>query len=245
MAYALEIRELSFDYHDGTQALNDVSLVVEPKERLGIIGPNGAGKSTLLLHLNGILPEKLNSQPHIFIDGIPLIKENLHRIRRKTGLVFQDPDDQLFSPTVYDDVAFGPLNQELESEEVKRRVDQALECVRVKPLSGRMPHHLSFGERKKICLAGVLACEPEILALDEPTSNMDPKSRRDYIELIGRLNKTILVATHDLEMVLELCTRVVLLDGGKIIAGGEPREIMSQSALMLDHGLEIPASLRK
>ena len=244
MIFALDIKDLSFTYPDGAHALDRITLQVQPKEKLAIIGPNGAGKSTFLLHMNGILPPSLDGDASIFIDGLPVNKTNIDQVRRKVGIVFQDPDDQLFSATVYDDVAFGPLNQGLSQEQIENRVAQSLDRAGVEILADRSPHHLSFGERKRVCLAGILACEPEILALDEPTSNMDPRSRRECIELVRSLDRTIIVATHDLEMVVELCTRVIVLDGGKIFADGDPPEIMTKTNLMATHGLETPHSLR-
>jgi cobalt/nickel transport system ATP-binding protein len=244
MKYALEIKDLSFTYPDGARALDKITLQVRPKEKLAVIGPNGAGKSTFLLHMNGILPPSLDGNASICVDGVPVNKANIDRVRRRVGIVFQDPDDQLFSATVYDDVAFGPLNQGLSKEEIENRVAQSLNQAGVGTLAERSPHHLSFGERKRVCLAGILACEPEILALDEPTSNLDPRGRRECIELVQSLDRTIIVATHDLEMVVELCTRVIVLDGGKIYADGAPGEIMTKTDLMAEHGLEIPYSLR-
>jgi len=244
MNYVLEINDLSFTYPDGTKALDGISLAVEKKEKIGIIGPNGAGKSTLLLHLNGILPPALDSDSSVCVDGSPLNKTTIDRVRRKVGIVFQDPDDQLFSTTVYDDVAFGPLNQGLPRLEVEKRVMQSLEWAGIKSLAERTPYHLSFGQRKRVCLAGILACEPDILVLDEPTSNMDPGSRRECIELIRDLDRTIIIATHDLEMVVELCPRVIVLDQGKIHADGACREILTRTELMLAHRLETPTSLK-
>ena len=244
MKYAIEIKKLSFTYPDGARALDEITLQVGPQEKLAIIGPNGAGKSTFLLHMNGILPPVLDGNASIFIDGLPLNKANIDQVRRKVGIVFQDPDDQLFSATVYDDVAFGPLNQRLSKEQIEKRVAQSLDQAGVATLADRSPHHLSFGERKRVCLAGILACEPEILALDEPSANLDPRSRRECIELVKNLDRTIIVATHDLELVVELCTRVVVLDAGKIYADGGPGDIMTNTGLMAEHGLETPHSLR-
>jgi len=237
---AIEIRGLSYVYPDGTRALKGIDLEVWEGERVALIGPNGAGKTTLLWHLNGLL----RGEGEIKILEMPLGDGAMGRIRETVGLVFQDPDDQLFMPRVFDDVAFGPLNLGLPEDEVRERIAEALRIVGMEGHEERPPHHLSFGERKRVALAAILAMRPEILALDEPTSNLDPQSRRELIALLRGLEKTLIVATHDLESVLELCSRAVLLDRGELIADGPARELLADAGMMLAHGLEVPLSLR-
>jgi energy-coupling factor transporter ATP-binding protein EcfA2 len=246
---ALEIRDLRFSFPDGSEALRGVDLRVAEGECVGLIGPNGAGKSTLLLHLNGILPEfggRNGGQepPAVLVFGQPISAVNLASIRRTVGLLFQDPDDQLFCPTVFEDVAFGPRQFGLNDAEVRRVVGQSLAMVGLTGLEARAPHRLSGGEKRRVCLAGVLACEPRILALDEPTSNLDPRGRRELKALLGRISATKIIATHDLELVVELCTRAVVLDGGKVVAEGPPDALLSDEPLMLAHGLERPHILQ-
>jgi cobalt/nickel transport system ATP-binding protein len=241
---AVEVRQLRFQYHDGTQALGGIDFTIAAGERVGLIGPNGAGKSTLLLHLNGVLPEKPAGPPAVFIAGRPVVPTELPAIRREVGLLFQDPDDQLFCPTVFDDVAFGPEQLGLERSQVETRVRTALEQVGLPGFAARSPHHLSLGEKRRVCLAGVLACEPRLLALDEPTSDLDPRGRRELKALLARLPVTMLVATHDLELVAELCGRVLVLDGGALVAAGPTLEILADEPLMLAHGLERPHILQ-
>jgi cobalt/nickel transport system ATP-binding protein len=203
-----------------------------------LVGPNGAGKSTLLLHLNGILPEKLEGAVSVF--GQPVTSGNLENIRRTVGLLFQDPDDQLFCPTVFEDVAFGPQQLGL-SESV---VPAALERVGLAGFEKRSPHHLSRGEKRRVCLAGVLACEPRVLVLDEPTSDLDPRGKRELKALLRQIPATKIIASHDLELVVELCPRVLLLDRGEIVADGETTGLLNDERLMLAHGLERPHILQ-
>jgi cobalt/nickel transport system ATP-binding protein len=244
VAPAIEIRGLSFAYHDGTQALRGVNLSVQPGESVGLIGPNGAGKSTLLLHLNGSLVQAEEGRVRVL--GLPLSRPCLREVRRRVGLVFQDPEDQLFSPTVFEDVAFGPLNLGFTGAELEERVRRALAAVEVpRELENRLAHHLSYGEKRRIAIATVLAMDAEILALDEPTGNLDPAGRRGLIGLLAGLPLTKLIATHDLEMALEVCSRVVLLDGGRVAADGPVEKILADEALMLAHRLEVPLSLRR
>jgi cobalt/nickel transport system ATP-binding protein len=233
MDKAVEIERLSFSYPDGQPGLKDISLVVYPGENLAVIGPNGAGKSTLLLHLNGIL--RGNSIVKIF--GLPVEEKNLKEIRRKVGLVFQDPEDQLFSPTVFDDVAFGPINMGYSESEVKQRVTEALKWVGMTGYEQRSPHHLSVGEKKRIAIATVLSLSPELLVLDEPSSNLDPRSKWSLIELLRQLPKTKIVAAHDLELVKALCQRTIILDEGKIVADDSTEKIVSDISLLRAHGL--------
>jgi energy-coupling factor transporter ATP-binding protein EcfA2 len=263
---AVRVRALSFRYPDGRHALRGVDLTILPGESVALVGPNGAGKSTLLLHLNGLLPGKAhtslaaghahahglpaigagnrNGAADVWIDGLEVSARNAPEVRRRIGLVFQDPDDQLFCTSVLEDVAFGPLNLGKGPAEARRIARECLARVDLEEAADRAPHHLSFGERKRVCLAGVLACDPSILVLDEPTANLDPRGRRRFMQLIARLPATKLIATHDLEMVLELCGRTVLLDGGHVVADGSTREVLGDEPLLDAHGLELPLSLR-
>ncbi len=238
MSEIIFIENLSYTYPDGTEALREVSLAVAEGERIGLVGPNGAGKSTLLLHLNGLL----QGEGRIEVCGISVTDGRLDEVRLKVGLVFQDPDDQLFMPTVFDDVAFGPLNMDLARPEVERRVEQALSEVDMLYAVERCSHHLSFGERKRVCVATVLSMSPQVLALDEPTTNLDPRHRRQIIELLRQFELTTLVASHDLDAVLDLCDRVVLLDAGEVVADGPADGILTDRALLEAHSLELPLS---
>lgn len=244
MKTAIEVSGLSYRYHDGTEALRGVSFRVAAGECVGLLGPNGSGKSTLLLHLNGLLPEKLGRDGAVRILGQAVTPENLETIRRQVGLVFQDPDDQLFCPTVAEDVAFGPQQLGLSEAEVRARVDKALAQTGLAGFGHRATHHLSHGEKRRACLAGVLACEPEVLVLDEPTSDLDPRGRRELKALLRGIAATKLIATHDLELVVELCARVVVLDHGAVVAEGPAKELLDNEELMLAHGLERPHILR-
>ena len=240
MTPALEVRHLSYRYPDGRQALDDISFVLNPGECLGLIGPNGAGKTTLLLHLNGLLPETPAGPPTVFVQGVPIEPRSLDETRRRVGLLFQDPDDQLFCPTVFEDVAFGPRQFGEDEAAVRARVAEALARVGLAGFEERPPHHLSAGEKQRACLAGLLACRPEILVLDEPTSFLDPRGRREFRELLRGLPVPRLVATHDLELVVELCARTLVLDGGRIVADGPTTTLLADEALMERHGLEKP-----
>lgn len=233
MDKVIEIKNLSFSYPDGQKALKDINLVIYPGENIALIGPNGAGKSTLLLHLNGIL--RGNSIVKIF--GVPVEERNLKEIRRKVGLVFQDPEDQLFSSIVFDDVAFGPINMGYSESEVKQRVAQSLEWVGMSGYEQRSPHHLSVGEKKRIAIATVLSLSPELLVLDEPSSNLDPRSKWSLIELLRQLPMTKIVAAHDLELVGALCQRTMVMDGGEIVADGSTERILNDVSLLRAHGL--------
>ena len=236
---AITVERLSFGYPDGHQALAEVSLVVGKGESVGIVGPNGAGKSTLLLHFNGILR---SDDGAVKVLGRPVDDKNLRWIRSKVGLVFQDPDDQLFSPTVFDDVAFGPINMGYSASEVRQAVTRALDWVGMKGCEERSCHHLSFGEKKRVSLATVLAMAPEILVLDEPTSNLDPAGKWSLISLLKNLPVTKIVASHDLEMVRALCQRIVVLDRGRIAAEGAAEVVLADRHLLAAHGL-LPARL--
>ena len=236
MHHSIEINNLNFSYPDGTPALHNISLRIAPGEKVALVGPNGAGKSTLILHLNGIL----NGQGSVCVCGLEVVKENLGRVRSCVGLVFQSPEDQLFSPTVFDDVAFGPLYQGLPTEQVLQSVDEALESVHMSGYKKRVSHHLSMGEKKRIAIATVLSMHPEVLVLDEPTGGLDPRSRRSLIHLLNELPLTMLVSTHDMLMVRELFPRMVILDKGEIAADGPTADLLADIPLLETHGLEMP-----
>jgi cobalt/nickel transport system ATP-binding protein len=244
MSDAIEITNLKYRYHDGTEALRGVSLHIAPGECVGLLGPNGSGKSTLLLHLNGILPEKPSADGTVRVLGQTISTQSIETIRREVGLVFQDPDDQLFCPTVEEDVGFGPRQLGLTNGEVSARIHESLSQVGLHGFEHRATHHLSHGEKRRVCLAGVLACKPTILVLDEPTSDLDPRGRREFKALLKSLPATKLIATHDLELAVELCSRVVVLDQGLIVADGPTAELLNDEELMLAHGLERPHILR-
>ncbi len=234
---SVEIVDLHYAYPDGHSALSAVHLHLHPGEKVALVGPNGAGKSTLLLHLNGILSHQTGE---LRICGLDVNAKNLGRVRAMVGLVFQSPDDQLFSPTVFDDVAFGPIYQGLKPAQVDERVHAALEQVHMEEYARRVSHHLSVGEKKRIALATVLAMQPEVLALDEPSAGLDPRARRTLIHLLSEMPQTMLVATHDLPMVRELFTRTVVMDQGRVVADGPTAQILSDTALLEAHGLEMP-----
>ncbi|HMK09832.1 MAG TPA: ABC transporter ATP-binding protein [Anaerolineales bacterium] len=234
MHHTIEVRGLTFSYPDGSPALRGVDLHVAPGEKVALVGPNGAGKSTLILHLNGIL----RGQGEVQVCGLPMQDDHLGRIRAAVGLVFQNPDDQLFSPTVGEDVAFGPTYMGLAEAEVGRRVEQALAAVGMADSYRRVPHHLSGGEKRRVAIATVLAMEPEILVLDEPTAGLDPRGRRGLIRLLAELPQTMLVSTHDLRMVKELFPRTIVLDEGRVVADAATATLMADAALLAAHGLE-------
>ncbi len=241
---AIEVSHLSFSYHGGSRVLQDVGFHVADGERVGLIGPNGAGKSTVLLHLNGILPETVSGNSPVSVYGDRISDGNLASIRGSVGLLFQNPDDQLFCPTVFEDVAFGPQQAGVEGEELSLRVQAALKEVGLAGYEKRSPHHLSHGEKRRVCLAGILACRPRILLLDEPTSDLDPRGRRELKAILRSLPVAQIIATHDLELVAEVCSRVIVLDHGVIVAEGATTELLNDEALMLAHGLERPHILR-
>lgn len=236
MHHTLDIQDIHFSYPDGRKALRGVSLFINPGEKTALVGPNGSGKSTLLLHLNGIL----RGEGEVHVCGKELTDDNLRQIRALVGLVFQDPDDQLFSQSVYEDVAFGPLYMDLPKEEVAQKVRQALEDVGMAGSEARVPHHLSEGEKKRIAIATVLSMDPEVLVLDEPTAGLDPRGRRELIQLLHGLPQTMLVATHDMRMVAELFERTVIIDEGKIVGDGPTVQILAEPHLLEMHGLEAP-----
>jgi cobalt/nickel transport system ATP-binding protein len=234
---ALEVRGLGFAYPDGHHALRNVSFTVATGERVAVLGPNGAGKTTLVLHLNGIHRARVGE---VVVGGLRVQKDQLREIRRRVGIVFQDPDDQLFMPTVRDDVAFGPANLGLQGPELDDRVSEALAAVGMQGCEDRPPHHLSFGQRRRVAIATVLAMHPEILVLDEPTSNLDPAARRELSGILDSLSVTTLVITHDLPFALEMCPRSLVLDAGTVVADGATRDILADSELMAAHRLELP-----
>lgn len=232
----LLVEDLHFHYPDGHPALEGVSLAIQPGEKAALVGPNGAGKSTLMLHLNGILA----GEGRVEVGGLPVSRPNLPAIRARVGLVFQNPDDQLFSPTVFDDVAFGPLHMGCPEPEVRVRVAHALAQVGMGEYAARLSHHLSMGEKKRIAIATVLSMQPEILVLDEPTAGLDPRARRQLIRLLAALPLTMLVSTHDLHMVAELFPRMIIMDEGRIVADGLTPRLLADQALLDAHGLERP-----
>jgi cobalt transport protein ATP-binding subunit len=238
---ALLVTGLAFAYPDGHQALYGIDLRVEPGERVAVLGPNGAGKTTLVLHLNGVLTAGAGT---IEVAGLPVGKATLHEVRRRVGIVFQDPDDQLFMQTVGEDVAFGPANFGLRGAELDARVDQALAAVGMTDHIDRSPLHLSGGQRRRVALATVLACDPEILVLDEPSSNLEPVARRELAEVLLELGRTTLMVTHDLPYALQLCPRSVLIDDGVVVADGPTRELLADTDLLAAHRLELPYGFR-
>ncbi|MDQ2635483.1 MAG: energy-coupling factor ABC transporter ATP-binding protein [Actinomycetota bacterium] len=234
---AIAIEALRYVYPDGQVALDHVDLTVAPGERIAVLGPNGAGKTTLMLHLNGVLTATSGS---VEICGIPLNRKTVQDIRRRVGLVFQDPDDQLFMPTVAQDVAFGPANFGVRGDALAARVSRALDAVSLADHAERSPTHLSAGQRRRAALATVLACEPDILVLDEPSANLDPVARRELAEALAGLDATILIVTHDLPYAAQLCERAVVMDSGVIVADGAINEILSDANLLAAHRLELP-----
>jgi cobalt/nickel transport system ATP-binding protein len=240
LAPSLLIEDLAFAYPDGNQALFGVNLRVERGEFVAILGPNGAGKTTLVMHMNGIHPAEHGS---VSVAGEVIDtkdKDLLRRIRGKVGVVFQDPDDQLFMPTVGEDIAFGPYNMGLRGAELDAAVDQALALVHMSEFKDRPPHHLSFGQRRRVAVATVLAMKPEILVLDEPSSNLDPASRRELANILRDLKITTLMVTHDIPYAYELCERSIILSGGIVVADGDTKTILSDSKLLRENRLELP-----
>jgi len=237
----IEVKDLNFSYPDNTKALKDINFSVFQGENLAIIGPNGAGKSTLLLHLNGVL----RGDGSVSIFGEKPSKDNIRSIRAKVGMVFQDPNDQLFMPTVFDDIAFGLLNLGMDREKIVFKVNQVISDLGLKAYRKKAPHHLSLGEKKKVSLATVLVLEPEILVFDEPTISLDPGSKRVFVEIIKKIpkTKTKIIATHDIDLAWKLCPRVLLLDKGRVITEGNARDVLMDKELLESHHLEVPPSL--
>jgi cobalt/nickel transport system ATP-binding protein len=236
----IEILGLDFSYPDGTEALIDIELHIHRGERVALLGPNGAGKTTLVLHMNGIHRAQTGT---VTVSGLPVTPPNLLEIRRRVGLVFQDPDDQLFMPTVREDVEFGPRILGLTGADLEQRVAAALALLEVADLADRAPNHLSFGQKRRVSMAGVMAMEPEILVLDEPTSNLDPASRQDLTRALLSLDVTQMIVTHDLLYALEVCPRSVIIDSGRIVADGPTRELLTDTDLLAAHRLALPAAL--
>ena len=235
MTNVLQVNDLHFSYHDGHAALRGVSFEMCPGDKVALVGPNGAGKSTLMLHLNGILT---GSRGDVTVGDKRIARDNLPAIRATVGLVFQNPDDQLFSPTVFEDVAFGPLHMGLPRDEVTARVEAALEAVRMSAYRDRLSHHLSVGEKKRIAIATVLSMDPQVLVLDEPSAGLDPRARRTLINLLRDLPITMLVSTHDMKLVEELFPRTIVMDEGLIVADGKTKELLADEKFLNAHGLE-------
>jgi len=232
----LAVSNLTFRYPDGHLALESVSLQVIEGEKVALVGPNGAGKSTLMLHLNGLL----QGEGEVEVAGLAVARPNLPLIRSQVGMVFQNPDDQLFSPTVFDDVAFGPLHMGLAEAAVRARVERALAQIGMSGFEQRLSHHLSIGQKKRVAIATVLSMDPEILVLDEPTAGLDPRGRRTLIALLRRLPQTMLVSTHDMALVAELFPRMIIMDEGRVVADGRTADLMADETLLEAHGLERP-----
>jgi cobalt transport protein ATP-binding subunit len=227
------VRDLHFHYSDGLHALRGVSFAILPGEKVALVGRNGAGKSTLMLHLNGLL----RGEGHIAVAGLAIKKENLPQIRAKVGMVFQNPDDQLFSPTVFDDVAFGPLHMGFDEATVRQRVEEALAAVGMSDFAHRMPYHMSVGQKKRVAIATVLSMQPDILVLDEPSAGLDPRGRRELIALLRHLPLTMLVSTHDMALVRELFPRTLVMDHGRLVADGDTTTILADERFLEAHGL--------
>jgi len=240
MSCAIHARGLTFRYPDGHPALEGLDLQIAHGERVAVLGPNGAGKTTLMLHLNGLL---MASSGELEVAGIAVEKSRLSELRARVGLVFQDPDDQLFMPTVREDVAFGPLNMGLGRNGVEACVAEALAAVRMSHAADRAPHQLSQGERRRVAIATVLAMDPLLLVLDEPSANLDPRARRELLGLLAEIDRTLLIVTHDLPFAAELCERAVILAAGRIVADGDATEILADAPLLAANDLELPAGV--
>lgn len=238
---AIDARELAFAYPTGRAALAGVDLRVGHGERVAVLGPNGAGKTTLMLHLNGLLRASAGTLSVAGIDVGGAAGKALRALRARVGLVFQDPDDQLFMGTVREDVAFGPLNLGLPADVVEQHVGEALSAVRMAGAGGRAPHELSMGERRRVAIATVLAMEPSLLVLDEPSASLDPRARRELLDVLEGIDATLLVVTHDLPFAAELCERAVILSAGRIVADGPSEDVVGDAALLAAHDLELPA----
>jgi cobalt/nickel transport system ATP-binding protein len=236
MEELLRVENLSYTYPDGRQALKDINLTVFKGDSLALGGANGAGKSTLILHFNGII----RSDGNVFFLGKPIDDKNLKYVRSRVGLVFQNPDDQLFSPTVFDDVAFGPINMGYDEEQVRDAVKKALALVGMSGFEKRSPHHLSIGEKKRIAIATVLSMSPDLLVIDEPSASLDPKGKWDFIDFLKHLSWTKIIVSHDLELVESLCRRIVVMENGRIAADGLTADILSDRKLLVNYGLARP-----
>lgn len=236
MTKAIEIKSFSYKYHDGTEALSDINLTIEPAQRVALIGPNGAGKSTLLLAISCFL----KGTGSITVNGIKAAGSNAKNIRTHIGSVLQNPDDQLFMPTLFDDIAFGPMNMGLDTEEILSRTEDALKTVGLAGMGQKAPHHLSAGQKRAAAIATILSMRPAIITMDEPDSSLDPLSRDRLIDLLDSLEQTLIIATCNINFAARLCKRAVLIDSGKIIADGPAEKIMKDETLMRKHGLEVP-----
>ncbi len=239
--HIVEFKDVHFRYPDGTEALRGVNFRITHGESVGIVGANGAGKSTLLMHINGCL---LPTAGTVTIGDFALTAKTRREVRKKVGVVFQNPDDQLFMPTVFDDVAFGPLNLGMDDAAVRERVDQALALVNGRQLKDKPPHHLSAGQKSSIAIAAVMAMGPDILAMDEPAASLDPRSRRLLIALLNTFNHSKIVASHDLDLILDVCQRCIVIGGGTVVADGPAREILTNAALLEANNLELPLTLQ-
>jgi len=238
----VDFSKVNFQYPDGTKALNGVTFRITHGEAVGIVGANGAGKSTILMHMNGhVLP----TSGSITVGDIMLDKSTRQEVRRKVGMIFQNPDDQLFMPTVFDDVAFGPLNLGMTPELVEERVTEALNAVNSLSLRDKPPHHLSGGQKSAVAIASVLAMDPDILVMDEPAASLDPRSRRTLINLLKGFVHTRIIASHDLDMILDVCSRCIVIRNGTVVADGPSGDILSNKALMEENNLELPLSLQR
>jgi len=237
MLKVIEITNFSYKYPDGTPALSDINLSIDQGQKVALIGPNGAGKSTLLLAMGGFA----KGSGRVLINGLQVSRKNIKKIRTYLGCCLDNPDDQLFMPTLFDDVSFGPLNMGLEPEEVRMRVNQTLQTVGLAGVADKMPHHLSAGQKRAAVIATVLSMEPQVITLDEPDSSLDPRSRNNLVKLLAGLHQTLIIATCNMNFVASLVDRAVLLDSGRIVADGDAKKIMSDFKLMTEHGLEVPA----
>jgi len=240
MPKAIEIDSFSYKYPDGTAALSEITLNIEHDQKVALIGPNGAGKSTLLLAIAGFV--KGNGK--VLIDGLEINRKNLKKIRTCLGCCLENPDDQLFMPTLFDDVAFGPLNMGLSAEQVKKRVADALETVGLAEMADKAPHHLSAGQKRAAAIATILSMKPKIITFDEPDGSLDPRNRNNLIKLLKDLPHTLIIATCNMNFAIALAERAVLLNKGRIVADGDAEKIMSDSQLMAEHGLEVPSKIR-
>ena len=241
MEQRISVRDLHFAYPDGHQAIKNMTFTIKHGESVGVIGANGAGKSTLLMLLMGV---HFPDSGKVIVGEVPVTKKTLPEIRQRLGMVFQDPDDQLFMTNVYDDVAFGPRNEQLNEEEVEERVEKALNLVGISHLRDRAPFKLSGGEKRAAAIASVLSMEPQVLIMDEPTAALDPKARRRLLTLLNSFEHTKIITSHDLDMVLDSCTRVIVLKEGQVAADGPTLEILTNEELLDSCGLEIPFSLQ-
>jgi cobalt/nickel transport system ATP-binding protein len=240
--HIIDFRNVCFQYPDGTEALKGVSFRITHGEAVGIVGANGSGKSTILMHMNGHL---LPSEGSVVIGDLELRKQTRQEVRRKVGIVFQNPDDQLFMPTVFDDVSFGPLNLGMTPEAARERVHEALTTVNCVGLENKPPHHLSAGQKSAVAIASVLAMDPDILVMDEPAAYLDPKSRRSLINMLKTFKHSKIIASHDLDLILDVCHRCMVIRNGVVVADGPSRELLADAALLEENNLELPLSLQR